>query len=77
MLKEAIEQDSELFMKAILNVEFLLTNILLEKAINICCDSLFGNEAKKNFIRNDFEKLLILALKYNFDFYSKIYKKAD
>ena len=28
-------------------MESLLTNIPLERTINICCDFLFGNEAKK------------------------------
>ena len=48
---------------ASLDVESLFTNIPLEETINISCDSLFGSEAKiNNFSRNDFEKLLRMAL---------------
>ena len=77
-VKEVIEQDSQLFM-ASLDVESLFTNIPLEETINISCDSLFGNEAKiNNFTRNDFEKLLRLALQNNFfNFNGKIYKQTD
>ena len=76
--KEVIEQGSGLFM-ASLDLESLFINIPLEEAVNISCDSLFGNEAKiKNFSRNDFEKLLGMALKCNFfNFDSKIYKHTD
>ena len=76
--KEVIEQDSGLYM-ASLDVESLFTNIPLEETINISCDSLFGNEAKiNNFNRNDFEKLLRMALQNNFfNFDGKIYKQTD
>ena len=76
--KEVIEQDSGLSM-ASLDVESLFTEILLEETINISCDSLFGNEAKINyFSRNDFEKLLRMALQNSFfDFDGKIYKQFD
>ena len=41
----------------------LFTNIPLEETINISCDTLFANEAKmNNFNRNDFKKLLRMAL---------------
>ena len=49
---------------ASLDVESLFTNISLEETIKISCDSLSDNEAKiKNFSRNDFEKLLRMAIK--------------
>ena len=72
------EQDSGLFM-ASLDVESLFTNIPLEETINISCDSFFGSEAKiNNFSRNDFEKLLRMALQNNFfNFDEKIYKQTD
>ena len=76
--KEVIEQDSGLFM-ASLDVKSLFTNIPLEETINISCDSLFGSEAKiNNFSRNDFEKLLRVALQNNFfNFDGKTYKQTD
>ena len=63
---------------ASLEVESLFTNIPLEETINISCDSLFGNEAEiNNFNRNDFEKLLRMALQNNFfNFDGKIYKQT-
>ena len=49
---------------ASLDVESLFTNMSLEETIKISCDSLSDNEAKiKNFSRNDFEKLLRMAIK--------------
>ena len=49
---------------ASLDVESLFTNISLEETIKISCDSLSDNEAEiKNFSRNDFEKLLRMAIK--------------
>ena len=54
-LKEVIEQDYELFMKASLNVESLLPNIPFEKAINVCCNFLLGNETNK---KNSVEMIL-------------------
>ena len=76
--KEVIEQDSGLFMSS-LDVESLFNNIPLEETINISCDTLFANEAKiYNFSRNDFEKLLRIALQNNFfNFDGKIYKQTD
>ena len=76
--KEVTEQGSGLLM-ASLDVESLFTNIPLEEAINISCDSLFANEAKiNNFSRNGFEKLLRMALQNNFfNFDGKIYKQID
>ena len=76
--KEAVEQDSGIFI-ASSDLESLFTNIPLEETINISCDFLFGNEAKiNNFNRNNFEKLLRMALKNNFfNFDSKIYKQTD
>ena len=76
--KEVIEQDSGLFM-ASLDVESLFTNTRLEENINISCDSLLGNETKRNnFNRNDFEKLLRMTLQNNFfNFDGKIYKQTD
>ena len=76
--KEVIEQDSGLFV-ASLDVESLFTNIPLEETINISFDSLFGNETKiNNFSKNDFEKLLRMALRNNsFNFDGKIYKQTD
>ena len=57
----------------------LFANIPAEETINISCDSLFGNEARiNNFNRNDFEKLLKIALQNNFsNFDNKIYKLND
>ena len=51
----------------------------MEETINISCDSLFGSEAKiNNFSRNDFEKLLRMALQNNFfNFDGKTYKQTD
>ena len=63
---------------ASLDVESLFTNIPLEETINISCDSLFCSEAKNNFSRNDFEKLLRVALQNNFfNFDGKICKQTD
>ena len=60
--KEIIKKDSGLF-KVSLDVESLFTNIPLEETINISSDTLFANEAKmNNFNRNDFKKLLRMAL---------------
>ena len=60
--KEFIEKNSGLF-KVSLDVETLFTNIPLEETINISSDTLFANEAKmNNFNRNDFKKLLRMAL---------------
>ena len=76
--KEVTEQGSGLLM-ASLDVESLFTNIPLEEAVNISCDSLFAKEAKiNNFSRNGFEKLLRMALQNNFfNFDSKICKQTD
>ena len=76
--KEIIEQDSGLFMVS-LDVESLSTNIPLEETINVSWDFLFANEAKtNNFSRNNFEKLLRIALKNNFfNIDGKIYKQTD
>ena len=56
-----------------------MTNIPLEDTINIFCDSLSGNETKKNnSSRNNSEKLLRMALKNNFlNFDGKVYKQTD
>ena len=60
--KEFIEKNSGLF-KVSLDVESLFTNIPLEETINMSSDTLFANEAKmNNFNRNDFKKLLRMAL---------------
>ena len=76
--KEVIEQDSWLITASI-DVNSLFANIPAEETINISCDSLFGNEARiNNFNRNDFEKLLKIALQNNFsNFDNKIYKLND
>ena len=60
-------------------MESLFTKIPLEETINISCDTIFANDAKiNNFSRNDFEKLLRMALQNNFfDFDAKIYKRTD
>ena len=60
-------------------MEYFFTNIPLEDTINIFCDSLSGNETKKNnSSRNDSEKLLRMALKNNFlNFDGKVYKQTD
>ena len=52
--------------------------MLLERTINISCESLFGNEGKTyHFRRNDFEKLLRMALQNNFfNFDGKIYTQT-
>ena len=78
LAKEVIKQDSGLFM-ASLDVESLFTSIPLEETINDSSDPLFGNEVKINhFNRNDFEKLLRMALQNNFlNFDGKIYKQTD
>ena len=76
--KEVIEQDSGLFM-ASLDVESLFTNIPLEETFIVSRDCLFANEAKiSNFSRNNFEKLLRMALPNNFfSFDGKIYKQME
>ena len=78
--KEVIEQDSGLFM-ASPDVESLFTDIPLEENMNFSRDSFFGNEAKINNFeinKNNFEKLLRMALQNNFfNFDSKIYKQTD
>ena len=43
--KEIADQDPGLFM-ASLDVESVFTNIPLEEAISVCCDSFFSNDAK-------------------------------
>ena len=64
--KEIAGQDPGLFIVS-LDAEFLFTNIPLEETLNVCCDSLFSNDAKVNNInRIDFEKLLRAALENNF-----------
>ena len=56
--KEICEQNSEYFM-ASLDVESLFTNIPMEEAIKICCDSLYKNqELLSNINKNQFENLL-------------------
>ena len=64
---------------ASLDVEFIFTNIPLEETTNVCCDSLFSNDAKVSNIKNiDFKKLLRAALQNNFfNFEGKIYKQID
>ena len=76
--KEVIEQYCRLFM-ASLYVESLFTNLHLEETISIFCDSLFGTEAIiGNINRNDFQKLLRMALQNNcFNFDGTIYKQID
>ena len=65
-VKEVIKQDSRLFM-ASLDVESLCTNIPLQDAVNIFCDTFFANEAKiNNFSRSSFEKILRMALQTKF-----------
>ena len=76
--KEIADQDPGHFM-ASLDVESLFTNIPLEETINVCCDSLFSNDAKVNNINKiDSGKLLRAALQNNFfNFQGKIYKQID
>ena len=64
---------------ASLDVHSLFSNIPLKKTVNVCCDSLFGNDAKVNNInRIDFGKPLRAALKNKFfNFKGKYYKKID
>ena len=60
------------------DVEPLFTYIQWEETINIFCDSLIGNETKiKIFSRNNFKKLLRMALRNNFNFDGKTYKQMD
>ena len=76
--KEVIEQDFGLFMASLDEGSFF-TNIPLEETVNISWDSLFANETKmNNFNRDDFEKLLRIALQNSFfNFDGKIYKQTD
>ena len=54
--KKIADQGAGLFMGS-LDVESLFTNKQLKKTINVCCDSLFSNDAKVNNInRIDLEK---------------------
>ena len=71
--KGVIEQDSGL---RIQDSESFFTDISLEEAINIFCDSLFGNEPKiNNFNRNNFLRMDLQNNFFNFD--GKIYKQTD
>ena len=46
---------------------FSLTYQSLEETVNIASDALFANKPKiNNFSRNDFDKLLTMALQNNF-----------
>ena len=66
LLKKYSEQNSEYFM-ANLDIESLFTNILLEKTIKICCESLCKNQKLLSSIsKNRFEKLLRAALCNNY-----------
>ena len=62
-----------------LDVESLFTNIPFEKAIKICCDSLYKNqELRCNISKIQFEKLLRAALSNNcFLFDGIIYQHVD
>ena len=64
--REIVEQDLGFFMDS-LDVESFFTNVPLKEAISISCASPISNEAEINTLSwNDFEKLLIIALKNNF-----------
>ena len=64
--KEIADHDQGIFVTS-LDVEFPFTNIPLEEAINVCCDSLFRNDVKVYSInRIDVEKLLRAVLKNDF-----------
>ena len=64
--KQTADQGPGLFMTS-LDIESLFTNIPLEEAISVYCDSLFSNDAKVNNINKiDFEKLSGVALQNNF-----------
>ena len=67
LAKEVIEQDSGLLM-ASLDVELLSTNISITGGdCKYCFDALFANKPKiNNFSRNNFDKLLRMALQNNF-----------
>ena len=76
--KEICEQNSEYFM-ASLDVESLFTNIPMEEAIKICCDSLYKNqELLSNINKNQFENLLRAAFCNNcFLFDGILYQQID
>ena len=77
-VKEIADQDPGLFMVS-MDVESLFTNIPLEETRNVCCDSLFRNDAKVNNIKRiDFKKLLRTALQNKFfNFEGKISEQID
>ena len=77
-VKEIADQDPGLFMVS-MDVESLFTNIPLEETRNVCCDSLFRNDAKVNNIKRiDFKKLLRAALQNKFfNFEGKISEQID
>ena len=83
-VKNSLEFDKDIadqkpgLLLAGLDVESLFTNRRLEKTTNVCCDSLFSNDAKVNSInRIDFEKILRAALQNNFNFEENFYKQID
>ena len=76
--KEICEQNSECFM-ASLDVESLFTNIPLEETIKVCWGSLYKNqELLSNINKNQFEKLLRVALWSNYFLFDGIvYQQVD
>ena len=59
--EEICQQDSNLHM-ASLDVDSLLTNVLLEETINICVDNLYNDrENPPNIPKHDFHNLLKIA----------------
>ena len=64
---------------AILDVDSLFSNILLEETINICVDNLYNyNGNPPNIPKHDFHDLLNIATKERlFMFNTKYYKQVD
>ena len=59
--EEIVNQNSN-FIMASLDVDFLFTNLPLEKTINICCDALFKEtDISEGYSKSEFETLLSLA----------------
>ena len=61
-----------------LDTESLFTNTPLEETIKICCDSLYKNQELLSInSKNQFEKLLRVALSYNYFFDGIVYQQVD
>ena len=76
--EEIVNQNSN-FIIGSLDVDSLLTNIPLEKTINICCDTLFEEtDIYEGYSKYEFKTLLSLASKESYFFFNEVlYKQKD